>query len=611
MGPNTEAMSFRQIDRDLLGSPPRPVGSTRASGPVQHATSEHGNPVTFGGTTGFFYPGTGSVAVVMLSAIGYEELCLRTTWRSLAGRIADAGLGCLRFDYPGTGDALDPEADPQGLADWRRTLDLAVDLVRSATGARRLVLIGQGLGGALAAAWARDLDAVEGCVLMAPVSNGRRYLRELSIWSRIVTDRIGIGPDPDDATRCGVAGFILPAARIAAIRDLDLAALDMAPARNMLLVERPGHAGDEALANHLGALGAAVTRLPYGGYETLTMDPTAAVPPADTLAAVVRWTTALAAAGSAASAERHHTPIASPLRRAGLVERPLRFGPGGRLFGVLCEPDRARAETVLVLVNAGRDYHIGWGRVTVDQARAFAKRGIASFRFDAGGIGDSPPSADGPAEILYSQAQIDDVRAAVDLVEAAGYRDIVVVGRCSGAHAAFNAAVTDARVGRVVLVNIERFLWDPDENIAEALRYGHRSLGNFGATLKSRDGLKRLLTGRMRVRAAGLHLAYRFAKAASLRLAPVVGPITKQGRFFREVHRRLGVLAARGAKVALIFAEGDLGLHEFHRYFDPGGRRLGRHPGLSFRLVEDADHNFTHAGARSRLLDVMVAALGP
>ena len=550
----------------------------------------------------------------MLSPVGYEELCLRTTWRSLAGRIADAGIGCLRFDYPGTGDALDPEVEPDGLEDWRRSVGLAADLLRSLTGARRIVVIGQGLGATHSRPHGpRISEPIEGCVMMAPVSNGRRYLRELSIWSRMVTDRIGIGPDPDDATGCAVAGFALPPERAAAIRTLDLATIAAPPASNVLLVERLGHGGDDVLARRLADLGAAVTRRPYAGYDALTMDPTAAVPPRETIEAVVRWIASRAAAAPTAAPgpAPRRGPTALALRNRDACERPLRFGPGGRLFGVLCEPAASRAETALVLVNAGRDYHIGWGRVTVDQARAFAKLGIASLRFDAGGIGDSPLADDGPDEVLYSQAQIEDVRAAVDLVEAQGYRDIVVVGRCSGAHAAFNAAVTDARVGRVVLVNIERFLWDRDENIAEALRYGHRSLGDFGATLKSRDGLKRLLTGRLRIRAAGFHLAYRFAKAAALAIAPWTGTLTKQGRFFREVHRRLAVLSGRGVKVALVFAEGDLGLAEFRRYFGSGGRRLAHHPGLSVRLVADADHNFTHAEARARLFEVLVAALAP
>ena len=82
------------------------------------------------------------------------------------------------------------------------------------------------------------------------------------------------------------------------------------------------------------------------------------------------------------------------------------------------------------------------------------------------------------------------------------------------------------------------------------------------------------------------------------------------GRGGGEVHRRLAVLGGRGVAVSLVFARGDLGLAEFHRYFGRGGRRLERHVGLSFHLVEKADHNFTHAGARRRLLDVLVAALG-
>jgi predicted alpha/beta hydrolase len=69
--------------------------------------------VTFGRSMGMLHAGSAPVAVLMLGAIGYEELCLRATWRSLAQAISDKGIACLRFDYPGQGDAHEA-ADVQG-----------------------------------------------------------------------------------------------------------------------------------------------------------------------------------------------------------------------------------------------------------------------------------------------------------------------------------------------------------------------------------------------------------------------------------------------------------------------------------------------------------------
>lgn len=582
--------------------------------PAAATVSSQGTPVAFSGTMGMLYPGTAPVAVLMLGPIGYEELCVRGTWRTLAEALSCAGIACLRFDYPGLGDALDL-AEPPGLDDWSETVRAAADLLRQASGCSRLILLGQGLGGTLALTLAESLAPVSGCVVMAPVVNGKRYLRELSVWTRIVADRIGIGMDPDDDTGCAVAGLRLPPARLAAIGKLGLLDLDSRPCDEALLVSRPGNAGDEALATHLSERGTAVTTLPYEGYEMLTTDPTGARPPLPTIAAIVDWIALRArepepsihALAAARPFEREPARLCGP----GFTESPVRFGPGGRLFGVVCEPDDRPSHSSIVFVNAGRDYHIGWARVTVAQARAFAAQGIASLRFDTSGIGDSQADENGPDEVLYSDEQIADVSFAIDLMERRGYRDPILIGRCSGAYAAFNAAVADERVRQLVMVNNERFVWDPDESVEEAIRYAHRSVSDFGATLKRKDGLRRLLTGQLRVGPAGRYLLFRLLKQMSIRLAPWLGRLTKHGRLRRECHRRFGVLAARKVEVALIYAEGDVGLAEFQTYFGKTGDGIAAYPHVSFSTIARADHNFTHLGAARRLRDRLLETVKP
>lgn len=602
----TPIMARRQ---DRAAEPPVALAS-----PPPIALPPHGTPVAFSGTVGMLYPGAASVAVLMLAPVGYEELCLRSTWRILAEALSHAGIPCLRFDYPDFGDALDV-AEPSGLDDWNETGRAAADLLRQASGCSRLILLGQGLGGTLALRLADSLAPISGCVVMAPVGDGKRYVRELSVWTRIVADRIGIGMDPDDDTGCAVAGFRLPPARLAAIRKLNLLDLDSRPCDEVLLLSRPGHAADAALATYLTERGIAVTTSPYEGYEMLTTDPTAARPPLPTIAAIVDWVVQRAREPEqtvhALAAGRPYEGQAATLRGPGFIESPVRFGPGGRLFGVVCEPEGGPSRSSIVFVNAGRDYHIGWGRVTVAQARAFARRGIASLRFDSSGIGDSLADENGPEEVLYSEEQIADVRLALDVMETRGFRDPILIGRCSGAFAAFNAAVADARVRQLVMVNNERFVWDPDESVEDAIRYAHRSVGDFGATLKRKGGLRRLLTGQLRIGPAARYLTFRLLKHVSIRLAPVLGRLTKHGRLRRECHRRFGVLAARKVDVALIYAEGDVGMAEFNTYFGKTGEGISAYRNVSFATIPHADHNFTHLGAAGRLRDTLLETVKP
>ncbi len=609
------------IARGAIGAARRPAATNQARLPDRAADAtadkdrrggigRQGLPVTFCGTVGLFYPGAAPVAVLMLSPVGYEEMCCRTTWRSLAEAIAAAGLPCLRFDHPGTGDALDPADPPDGIEDWRRAAIEAGALLRRLTGVDRIVLLGQGLGAALAATVAAEIGTVDAIAYLAPVTDGRRHLRELGMWGRMITDRIGIEPDPDEVSGYAVAGFGLPPGRVAAIRALDLTQPGAAPLVPSLVVSRPGRSSDAAFAAALAGRGPPVAEIPYDGYEKLAADPSVAVPPSGTIAAVVAWLTTRVAEQDGPAPPRSQTPTSrAPLAGDGFVEEPVRFGPGRCLFGVLCRPAAPGRGTAVVFVGSGRDYHVGLGRATVLQARLFAAEGIASLRFDPGGIGDSPVGSPDVGEVLYSKGQIDDVVAAVDVMASSGFPAVTLLGRCSGAHAAFHAAIRDDRVRRLVMLNLSRFVWDPAEDVSESLRYGHRRLGDFGSVLWSADGVRRLLTGRLRVGAAGRHLVRRWITGAGLRLAPLLGDLTRQGRAWRAVRHGMAALAKRHVPVALVYSVGDPGLDELRRYFGRSGRGLDGFAGASMELIADADHNFTHRGAHARLTATLSRAL--
>ncbi|MDX7951211.1 alpha/beta hydrolase [Lichenihabitans sp. Uapishka_5] len=583
-----------------------------ASHRITGAALPPSEPVVFTGFTGTYQapPVAPRRAVLMLSPVGYEELCSRTFWTVLSERLAAAGVASLRFDYPGTGNALD--AEPDDLEDWRLAAREAMDALRHRSGLSRIDVLGQSLGASLAALWGMRLGPVDALVLLEPAVSGRAYLRGLKAWGTAVAAASGLGSDAADAARYTVAGLTVPQTLLATMVKLDLGTLQEAPCRRALVLAQPGSPARKSLTARLEDLGVSVDTGDYPGYPALLTDPTLAKVPDDTIARVVTWMTALAAETASEVAPVADLAMPTVLQGDGFMETPIRFGPGLRLAGVLCEPTRRTPDTpALVIAGAGRDYHMGWGRAAVRQARGLARCGTATLRFDGGGIGDSRPAEDAPDEFLYSRHMCDDLRAAVDRLENAGYGTIGLVGRCSGAWAAFTLAVADARISSVALINIGHFNWDTSKNLADVIQFAQRSVGDLGTTLMRRDGWRRLLTGQLNLRGAWRFLGRQLSRHLFRRYAALLGRLTAESRRYHDVHAQLARLRQRDVRVLLAYSERDSSVEELRSFMGADLRKLHRYPGIAVRHVAGADHNFTRGAAQEALLELLLAFSEP
>ena len=58
------------------------------------------------------------VGLVVCKPFGYDAVCSHRSLRAFAAASAAIGLPVLRFDYAGTGDSSDPDADTDQIAAW-------------------------------------------------------------------------------------------------------------------------------------------------------------------------------------------------------------------------------------------------------------------------------------------------------------------------------------------------------------------------------------------------------------------------------------------------------------------------------------------------------------
>ena len=534
--------------------------------------------------------------VVMCRPLGYEAISSYPTYVQIARAFADAGLGVLRFDYPGTGDSAGDDDDPRQVAAWVDATAAAVARARELSGGAEVTLFGVRLGATLALQAAAAVGGVESLLLWAPCATGKAFVREL---------RAAGAQEPDG----GIAslGYRYPADTVNALLALDPAGTGPAPARRALVIPRDDLPGDGPLPKALRARGVATEVRALPGYAAMVQEPRQGVLSADTLAALTAWLGPAPAAGGSPV----RLPAPAPRVTGGVRETPLHVGAAGQLFGVLSEPDglapERRGQTAILLLNVGGNYRVGPHRIYVTAARAFARAGYRTLRLDLGGIGDSPPAPGAPYANLYCKDSTQDVRAAIDTLAARGCRDFVVMGICSGSYVAFQTALVDPRIGAQVLMNSRLLEWNPGQpgdTWQDSMQQYVKSTGYYRKALWQPRVWWRLLRGEVHVRAIGL----RIASLAAAWLRRAWDQLLRQGST-DGLLAKMKAVCNRGTGTLMLIADADDGRDYVEFHFGAGGRALRGHDNFRMVMVEDADHTFSRPASQAFVIDAVLRYL--
>ncbi len=608
-GPARRAVNF--ITPSPEGEEKKPLNEEFSREPAEGAGRAAALPVVFDGTIGLFMPEKAGVAkrsaaVLFVSPWGFEEMCTRKFYRVAAEHFSDIGVPSLRFDYTGTGDALDFGDETPSLAIWKNCIGAAAARLKALSGCSQVILVGQGLGGTLAHLTGHEIEGVDSIVLLAPVLSGRGHLREINMWSRIIHADLGLGKEHAPSAQVQIAGLTLPDTIAAEIGKLNISSPQGLGAPNYLILERPVRADDTAFADALKALGGNVEQRVFEGYDELVTNPLFAKTPMAVVKLLSEWlvetTTLAASAGHSAQAIEN-----PPLVGDGFEEIPVRFGAFQHLIGVVSRPRGEIKGNAVLFMSTAYDRHAGWGRTTVDMARELARQGVVSLRFDSANVGDSVPRPDAPEQVLYSATQTEDALASLDLLESFVAGPIMVAGRCSGGYVALRAGIEDERLKAIVSINPFVYYWDPEMPVRrEHVVSVPRSVDDYGQRMMRLDTVKRLFRGEVDVIAALQNIFIAVGRRLSPRIAPLVELIPGRRHVARQVRQSFAVLGRRKVPLTLIYSEGDVGLDHMYFHFGPRGHKFARHPNVRLVMLQDADHNLTPPESRKLVLDEIV-----
>jgi hypothetical protein len=293
------------------------------------------------------------------------------------------------------------------------------------------------------------------------------------------------------------------------------------------------------------------------------------------------------------------------LQPPGCVDTPMKFGPENKLFGMLCRPERGRSDDLVLIPNGGRDPSFGAARQHVVLARRLAQAGIASFRFDFGGLGDSvgPPGRERVFPHAFTD-RVADTKAALDAMSALGFSRFSMHGLCLGAYHALYGALADERLSRLMLINLPLFTV-PTSNALGELRAA-RTIGEVlslqdAAPARLGQSAGRPLDLAMLKRAALVHLR-RHTIGRLQGLMPRLGLARTQS----FAHRAMTALSRRGVRTLFLFSNGPQDIEAFAAEFGADAAGLRDYPGAEMRIVPGMDHSLTVTTGRVPAETMMV-----
>lgn len=562
-----------------------------------------------------------SMGLVICNPFGFEAMSAHLSIRAFADSAADLGIPVLRFDYGGAGDSEDlPTAADQWDA-WLQDILAAIEELRQRARVDNICLLGFRLGATLATLAAARNPHVRALIAVAPVINGRRYLKELRTFelaaAMSVHSAAAARMPSREAELAGpgcmeVSGFFLNAKTMTALQSVDLLAAPAPQVTEALLIDRDDLPGAQAWEKLLSGAGIRTQYRALPGFVPMMMRPPNLTEVPHAMVAAVRewvsqdfhWSRSATAIPTPRAVEPESVLYLRDDPAATLTEQPAVLRPDPLLFGIVTLPRQGEIRRRgVILLNSGSDHHIGPRRLYVSLGREWAKRGYVVLRMDISGLGDSAPQPGRPVNEMFPSGAVEDIRVAVDIMRTRyNVRDVTLTGVCSGASHAVRAAMSGISVDRLLLINPLIFFWKDTVNVAEVQPWEvvHKPGAYLGQVL-SLAAWRRLLFGDVsiwRVAQIYLHRPLMAARAALWNVARGLHIRLKD-----DLRFELNTLKSRGVRIVFVFSRGDAGMSLLRLQTGLSERELGKR--YCLRTVDGADHEFTRSGARAALAQAL------
>jgi pimeloyl-ACP methyl ester carboxylesterase len=577
-------------------------------------------------------------SIVICEPFGIEGLASDAALNALSYALVRSGHPVIRFRPPGLGDASDLEPDESILPTWEASLVAAMALARQLSG--DVSVFGLRLGATIAAHVLATLADVKvhgteavPLVMWAPVT-GKTFVREQRLLRAAGSHQGALqdaqarnaSPLSDGSIEAG--GFRLSAASIHDLASRDFLGLATGPKGNVLIVDRDDLPGAARIAEHFRTIGVNTELANWPGFAATRIDdPESGVVPNELINSCVNWV------GAQSRSDAETTPASHAVRReirisAHARERIVTIDSSVDLHGMVTEPENnvnSQVLPVVIMLTTGANCCAGAGRVHAELARQFARNGIRSIRIDRHGVGITwlieamrtgeaagmPNPVDhtlNPPVTAYDDCHLAAVSDIERYVSANfGNSGYVLLGICSGAYVAFNAAHVGANPRAIVSVNqiiFDLIEWQsqPDwKSDVGSPMYALKAWHQLKHSILKPDAWKAVLRGDVPIG----RTVQRLINYVRIRKAPTDSSPTNS----TEVNDQMRRMGERGIRQIYLFDEAEVGLPYLSLKAQGTIRTLEHDHHYTLKTTQGAGHTFATVESRQWLKSTIETSL--
>jgi len=272
-----------------------------------------------------------------------------------------------------------------------------------------------------------------------------------------------------------------------------------------------------------------------------------------------------------------------------MKEKILCFGRSSHLTGILTYPEEVKAEYCVIYTNSGVVHKVGPNEINVRLSRALCTEGIAGFRFDSYGLGDSESLDDNN---LSEDNKVSEIREVIhEITKDTEISKFIIFGLCSSSTFALESLKKIEPIKGAIIAdgtfNNENEIKELLENalISCKLRYYKKNAFKISRWRKIISGKSYFLKKEILLQIPGL-LISRFKKM-------VISEKTKQIPEKEIITLDFDHITGKEKRLYLLFTEGDHMYDLFNLSLQKGFFRYSKNNYIKYEFLKNVDHTFT------------------